>query len=211
MITSQQFQSAWAMRARIAIAAVFFLNGFVLASWVPHIPAVQMALGLNEAALGVALLGMAVGALGAIPLTGWAIPRLGSRLVVRVSAVAFCDTLLGPMLAPTLPLLFAALVVFGACNGAMDVSMNAQAAALERIARRPIMSSFHGMWSVGGLLARGIRRIALHAGWSTAGARQRAPRSAAWRPSGVALRPLLPPPRTRRRAGRAWPAPPESC
>src|SRR3989442_13310785 len=60
---------------RIAVATVFFVNGAVLASWVPHIPMVQMKLGLSPAVLGIALLGMAAGALMGIPLAGWWIPR----------------------------------------------------------------------------------------------------------------------------------------
>jgi hypothetical protein len=70
---------------RPAVAAVFFVNGAVLASWVPHIPMVQLKLGLSPAILGIALLGMAAGALIGIPLAGWWVPRLGSRVVVRAS------------------------------------------------------------------------------------------------------------------------------
>ena len=164
MISSQQVQSAWAMRARVAVATVFFVNGAVLASWVPHIPAVQMKLGLNSAVLGFALLGMAAGALMGIPLAGWWIPRVGSRRVVRVSAAVFFAALCLPILAPNLALLIAALVLPGASNGAMDVSMNAQAVIVEQRVGRPIMSSFHGMWSVGGLAGAGACALALHLG-----------------------------------------------
>ena len=149
---------------RRAVATLFFLNGAVLASWVPHIPAVQMRLGLRESALGVALLGMAAGALLAIPLAGWAIPRVGSRRVVRISGLLFCATLLAPLLAPDLPRLLLALMLFGGANGAMDVSMNAQAVVVERHLRRPVMSWFHGMWSVGGLVGAGLAALALYAG-----------------------------------------------
>ncbi len=151
---------------RRAVATLFFLNGAVLASWVPHIPAVQMRLALGESALGVALLGMAAGALLAIPLAGWAIPRFGSRPVVRISGLLFCASLLVPLLATDLPRLIAALMLFGAANGAMDVSMNAQAVLVERHLQRPVMSWFHGMWSVGGLTGAGIAALALHAGLS---------------------------------------------
>ncbi|HSP96569.1 MAG TPA: MFS transporter [Candidatus Dormibacteraeota bacterium] len=151
---------------RRAVATLFFLNGAVLASWVPHIPAVQMRLGLGESALGIALLGMAAGALLAIPLAGWAIPRLGSRMVVRASGLLFCAALLAPLLAADLPHLIAALMLFGGANGAMDVAMNAQAVAVERRLQRPIMSWFHGMWSVGGLTGAALAALALYAGLS---------------------------------------------
>lgn len=164
MTAPQEPQSPAPRSARIAVAVVFFLNGAVLASWVPHIPGVQMKLGLNSAVLGFALLGMAAGALMGIPLAGWWIPRAGSRRVVRVSAVVFFAALCLPILAPNLPFLIAALVLLGASNGAMDVSMNAQAVIVEQRVGRPIMSSFHGMWSVGGLAGAGACALALHCG-----------------------------------------------
>jgi hypothetical protein len=69
-----------------------------------------------------------------------------------------------PVLAPSLPLLAVALFVLGAGNGALDVSMNAQAVAVEARFPRPIMSSFHGMWSLGGLAGAGTTALALGAG-----------------------------------------------
>ena len=151
-------------RARLAIAYVFFANGAGLASWVPHIPMVQAKLELGPSVLGLALLAMAVGALVGIPLSGRATARLGSRTVVRASAAVFFAALPLPVLAPSLAQLVAALFVLGAGNGALDVSMNAQAAAVEHRWPRPIMSSFHGMWSLGGLAGAGAAALALGAG-----------------------------------------------
>lgn len=138
--------------ARVAVATMFFVNGAVLANWVPRIPVVQQKLGLSPGALGVALLGMAIGAVLAMPVTGWLVARVGSRPVTTVAAVAYCAALPLPAVAPTLPLLLLALVALGACNGAMDVAMNAQGVAVERRYRRTIMASFHGLFSVGGLV-----------------------------------------------------------
>jgi predicted MFS family arabinose efflux permease len=138
-------------RYRLAISTVFLVNGATMASWVPHIPYVQTKLGLSEAMLGLALLSMAVGALISLLLSGWLIGRFGSRRVTSVAAVAFCLALPWPILAPTLPALMLALALFGLCNGAMDVAMNAQSVTLEERYRRPIMSSFHGLFSLGGL------------------------------------------------------------
>jgi MFS family permease len=107
---------------------------------------------------------MAIGALVGIPLSGRVAVRLGSRTVVRASAIAFFAALALPVLAPSLAHLAVALFVLGAGNGALDVSMNAQAAALERRWPRPIMSSFHAMWSAGGLAGAGVAALALRAG-----------------------------------------------
>ena len=151
-------------RAQRAVFAIFFANGAGLASWVPHVPVVQASLGLRPSVLGLALLAMAVGALVGIPLAGRVAARVGSRAVVRASAVGFFTALGLPVLAPSLPLLVAALFILGASNGALDVSMNAQAAAIEARWPRPIMSAFHGTWSLGGLVGAGVAALALRVG-----------------------------------------------
>jgi MFS family permease len=149
-----------------AVRLVFALNGFVLASWVPHIPTVAGELGLSPGLLGRVLLGMALGAFVGIPAAGAAIGRFGSRIVVGAGAVIFCLGGLAPVRAADPWTLGLALVAFGAGNGGMDVSMNAQAAAIERQVARPVMSSMHGMWSLGGLAGAGAAAVALWAGVS---------------------------------------------
>ncbi|HEU4538838.1 MAG TPA: hypothetical protein VFS00_32185, partial [Polyangiaceae bacterium] len=69
--------------ARLAVAAIFFVNGAGFANWVVRIPAVRERLGLGEAALGTALLGVAVGAMLAMPIGGGLVVRYGSRPVVH--------------------------------------------------------------------------------------------------------------------------------
>lgn len=138
-------------RARLAVSTIFFVNGAVLASWVPHIPAVKARHGANDAQLGFVLLTMAAGALFALPLAGRLIGRFGSRAVTSVAALAFCVAMPLPVLSPTLGLVAAALGVLGACNGVLDVAMNAQAAAVEHGLGRAAMSSFHSLFSLGGL------------------------------------------------------------
>ena len=137
--------------ARLAVLAVFFLNGFVLATWFVRIPAAQEKLGLTEGTLSIALLGTAVGALASMSAAGWLVTRLGSRPVVGVCAVLLCLSLVPLSLAPSLTALVVALVFAGASNGTLDVSMNSQAVAVEAGYGRPIMSSFHASFSLGGL------------------------------------------------------------
>ncbi|WP_225412389.1 MFS transporter [Stigmatella hybrida] len=141
--------------ARIAISAVFFVNGLSFASWVPHIPTVQARLGLSTSLLGLALLGVALGALVAMPLTGMLVARWGSRAVTLVSSLLFCPLVALPVRAPSLPLLLVALVSFGAAYGAMDVAMNAHAVTVERKLGKTVMSSFHALYSLGGLAGAG--------------------------------------------------------
>ncbi|MDC0714455.1 MFS transporter [Stigmatella sp. ncwal1] len=154
--------------ARIAISAIFFINGFAFASWVPHIPTVQARLGLSTAVLGLALLGVALGALVAMPLTGMLVARWGSRAVTFASSLLFCPLVALPVQAPSLPLLGVALVSFGAANGAMDVAMNAHAVAVERQLGKTVMSSFHALFSLGGLMGAGSSILLLSWGLTPA-------------------------------------------
>lgn len=138
--------------ARIAVSLVFLLNGALFANWVSRIPAVQDALDLNKAQLGLALLGMAVGALIAFPVAGWAIGRFGSKIVTLLGFLLMAGSLPLAALAPSMWLLALALVLVGMGNGATDVAMNAQGVEVEKRYQRPILSSFHASWSLGALL-----------------------------------------------------------
>ncbi|BBL79525.1 MFS transporter [Rubrobacter xylanophilus] len=140
--------------------AVFFLNGVLVASWFVRIPAVQERLDLGEGLLGVALLGSAAGALAAMPATGWLISRLGSRPVVLGAGLCLCAALLLPALAPNLLALTLSLAALGASNGALDVSMNAHGVAVEKNYGRPILSSFHAAFSLGGLTGSALGGLA---------------------------------------------------
>ncbi len=142
--------------SRFAISAIFFVNGFILASWVARIPAVSQRLELSSAQLGIALLGMAVGALLAFPVTGYLIARFSSAQVTTAFGLALGLTL--PLLAaaPNLPLLFFSLMLFGSSNGGMDVAMNAQGVEVEKTLDKPILNSLHGFFSLGGLVGASL-------------------------------------------------------
>jgi len=143
------------IRTRVALSAFFFINGAVLASWVAHIPAVKQGLGIGDGVLGAVLLCMAVGAVAALSIAGRLVARFGSRRVATIAATGLCLALPLPILSPTIALVGIALLVLGACNGLLDVSMNAQAVVVERLYGRPIMSSFHGLFGLGGLVGAG--------------------------------------------------------
>jgi MFS family permease len=137
-------------RSRLAVAVFFFINGAVLASWVPHIPAIKSRHMMTDGQLGFVLLSMAAGSVLALPLAGWLVGRLGSRVMTAAAGIALCLALPLPVASPGVALLSLSLALLGACNGLLDVSMNAQAADVEQRIGRPIMSSFHGLFSLGG-------------------------------------------------------------
>ncbi len=146
---------------RKAVLCIFFLNGFVLSSWIPYIPVIKHHFDLGEALLGMTLLSMALGAVIAMPLSGFLCSRFGSRFVTILSGVLFCCLLPIPILASDFNILLLGLFLFGACNGAMDVAMNDQAAAIEKRWSKPIMSRFHGFFSLGTLMGASLGALLL--------------------------------------------------
>jgi hypothetical protein len=151
----ETFDRARLFRARAGVAAVFGLNGFGYGSWVPRIAELQDKLGLSAGRLGLALFMAAVGALLAMPLAGAAAHRYGSRAASAVTVVCYGLSLPGLALASEPLWLGGALFFLGASSGALDVSMNAQGVAVEKHHWRPIMSSLHGMFSLGAMTGAG--------------------------------------------------------
>lgn len=155
-------------RARFAVSAYFFLAGMVLATWASRIPAVKNQAGLDEGALSIALLGLAVGALAAMQVAGRLADRFGSVTTLLPAALLAVATLIGPGHAHSLPVLFAALFALGAGHGLVDVPMNVEAARVERHYGRPIMASFHAAFSIGMFVGAGIGALAAATGTGAA-------------------------------------------
>jgi hypothetical protein len=152
--------------ARAATLAAFVSHGLLFASWTAHIPQVKDHLGLSDGALGFALLGAPLGSVTAMLVVARLLPSLGSQRLVQITLVGYC--LAGPLvgLAGSFAALFAALYAWGAFQGALDVSMNTQAVTVERAAGRPLLSGFHGSWSIGAFAGAGIGALGVAAGIS---------------------------------------------
>jgi MFS family permease len=150
-VARRETSRATLKRARFAVGSLFFVQGFVAANWFVRIPAIKDNLNLSTSALGVSLLSLTAGLLLVMPLVGWLLTRVGSRLVCRVTVLAFVAIPALPALAVNQLTLMLALLIFGGVAGMLDVSMNVQGVAVETRMRRPVMSSFHGMYSAGGI------------------------------------------------------------
>jgi len=98
-------------------------------------------------------------------VTGPLTDRFGARRVVPLSAVALSAALVLPALATNAWTLGGALLALGLGNGCLDVSMNAHAVQVEAGYRRPVMSAFHALFSIGGVLASLLAAGTLSWGW----------------------------------------------
>ena len=149
---------------RSAVSALFFLNGLTYGTWVAQLPLLKVRLALGNGALGIALLFAAIASLATLPLAGAWIAQRGSHGIAIVASLAAMPTLVFPYLAPNYATLLAATFALGIAYSAMDVAMNAQAVLVEAEVCRPIMSSFHGVFSIGGLGGAIVTAGALAAG-----------------------------------------------
>jgi len=153
-----------AAAARRATFAVFAVNGFLFANWIPRIAEVRDRLDASDGRMGLALLAVAAGALAAMPFVGPLADRIGSRAATVLALVPFCAAFL-PILQVDGPAqLAAALFLVGATSGALDVSMNLHGAEVERALGRPVFASFHGGFSLGAFAGAGTAALAAAAG-----------------------------------------------
>lgn len=152
--------------SRLAVIAVFFVQGLLFASWTAHIPQLQQHLGLNDGRLGLALLGAPVGSVLAIGVAARMLPRVGSRPMVRMALLGYCVS--GPFIGLTgsFGTFFVAFLLWGFFQGLLDVSMNTQAIAVERFSGRVLMPGFHGSWSSGALVGAVVGACAVGLGVS---------------------------------------------
>ncbi|RON47168.1 MFS transporter [Pseudomonas frederiksbergensis] len=136
------------MSTRIA----FFIAGLGIAAWAPLVPYAKARAGLDEGTLGLLLLCLGVGSILAMPIAGILATRFGCRRVVSAGVLLICAAL--PLLATvsSIPALIATLFMFGAGLGTVDSTVNLQAVIVERASGKTMMSGFHGLFSLGGIV-----------------------------------------------------------
>jgi MFS family permease len=152
--------------SRFAIGGYFFILGTAFAVWGARLPAIKESLHLSDGQLGLALFAMPAGSVLTLPVSGRIADRFGLDRVLRLAGALNPAALVLLGLAPDLGVLMAALAVYGALFGLLDVSMNACAARLELGYGRPIMSSLHAGYSIAGLAGAGIGGITAWLGTS---------------------------------------------
>jgi MFS family permease len=150
--------------SRWAAAIVFAMHGIVSGTLAARMPwiAEHVGVGAGVGKLGYALVMPAVGGLLTMPFAGRVVHRIGTRRATQVLMSGWGFSLILISWAPNLPTLAGAMFVAGAFAGTADMAMNSEAIAVERELGKSIMSSLHGMWSIGGFLAGGIGWLMAH-------------------------------------------------
>ncbi|MBL4678471.1 MAG: MFS transporter [Mucilaginibacter sp.] len=135
---------------------MFFMAGLCFASWASRIATIQQTLKLSDAALGGVLFSLPVGLICSLPFSGWIITRIGSRNLLIAALTVYCVTLATLGLAQNTFQLICCLLLFGFASNAVNISVNTQAVAAEEMYGRPILASFHGLWSLAGFTGAAI-------------------------------------------------------
>src|SRR5579872_925177 len=151
-------------RAKKATKIIFLVCGLAISSWAPMIPFVKDKLRLNDGSLGLLILFLGAGAIITMPLTGWLIHKIRTRIVITVASI---------LIAVSFPIVLwlnnwfevaGMLFIFGSGVGSIDVAMNTHGVLVQNIAGKHIMSSLHGLFSVGGLCGPIIVGVLIKAG-----------------------------------------------
>jgi MFS family permease len=135
---------------RIAVASFYFSMGVCFASWASRIPDIKGALHLGDAAFGTILFALPVGQFLMMPFSGRLVTRFGSSRVILFAVPAYTLALTNLGLVNRGWQLGICLFLFGVCGNMCNISINTQGVLAERFYGRPIMSTFHGGWSIAG-------------------------------------------------------------
>ena len=142
--------------SRFAVSVIFAINGVVFGTWASRIPEISDLHNLSPGALGLLIFLLGFSAVIAFSVFGRAADRYGASTITKRTTCIFIPlTLVFIALANSIWALVAAIIFFGVIHGGDDVAMNAWAAEVERKDERPLMSSFHAMWSLGAGIGAG--------------------------------------------------------
>ncbi len=151
-------------RIRLAVSLFYFGQGISFASWASRIPDIKHSLHLSDADLGTILLAMPFGQLCTMPVSGRLVTQYGSKKILTIAAPIYVLALSNIGLASAPWHLAVFLFLFGIIGNMCNISVNTQGIEAEKLFSKPIMTSFHGAWSIAGFAGAliGLLMINLH-------------------------------------------------
>lgn len=155
-------------RARLVVTAFYLVQGMCFAGLLAQVPTLQHDLGISDGTLTLILLLVPVVAGVGSVLAGALAPRVGSARLLHVCGPLVALAVLGAGLAPSVAILYPVVAAVGLLLGLVDASMNMQGVEVEQRYGRSLLNSFHGAWSVGGILGSLAAVLAHSLGWSLA-------------------------------------------
>ncbi|WP_127473653.1 MFS transporter [Microbacterium sulfonylureivorans] len=152
------------VRWRTAIFAIFLASGLSIATWASRVPTIKETLGVDNIQIGLMLLGAGIASIVGLSLATPVLARFGARKGMLVAMMVFAAGVLligvGTDVAHSFVVVVAGLVMFGLGNGAVDVMMNVEGAAIEKQGSKTILPLFHAFFSFGTVIGAGIGAFA---------------------------------------------------
>lgn len=151
-------------RIRLSVSLFYFGQGIAFASWASRIPDIKHSLNLSDGALGSILLALPLGQLFTMPISGRLVTKYGSKKILTITAPLYVLAL-GNLGLATVPWHLAAfLFLFGVIGNMCNIAVNTQGVEAEKLFIKPIMTSFHGAWSIAGFSGAliGLLMVNLH-------------------------------------------------
>jgi MFS family permease len=146
----KEAKQSYLNRIRLAVSLFYFSMGLTFATWASRIPDIQTTLHLSKGDLGTVLFAIPVGQLLMMPFSGKIVIKYGSSKTVVLGIIMYILAMVTLGLATETWHLMLSLFCFGISSNFTNISVNTQGLLTEGIFRRPIMSSFHGAWSLAG-------------------------------------------------------------
>jgi fucose permease len=145
------FSSQTVRRARAATRLQFAMLGVIAGVWGVHVPSIKATYQLDATRFSSVLLATSVGSLLTLFVAGRVVSRLGARATTVLAGAGFCLALGLALVMPGFVPLLAIMVLLGASESVYDVAINTEGTALEVLSGQPVMSGFHGMFSLGAM------------------------------------------------------------
>jgi len=156
------------IRWRNAVLSIFALCGIAIASWLARTPTIRDLLHASTSEMGWVTFGIAAGSIVGLMGSSHVLAKFGPRRTILVTLVGTSVGLLlagfGASVLGNGVVVILGLALFGASNGACDVSMNVEGAANERALGRTVMPLFHAAFSGGTMAGAGLGALAEHLG-----------------------------------------------
>jgi MFS family permease len=142
-------------RSAVAVALLFAVNGLIIGGFGGGLPSIRERLDISTTHIAIMLFAAGGAGIVAMQIAGRLSDAIGARRVALAGLPLLIAAAATFAFATTYPVAIVAAVLLGLGNGTMDVAMNAVGVQVEAARKRPIMSTFHALWSVGGFVGAG--------------------------------------------------------
>lgn len=157
-------------RWRTAIFAIFLASGLSIATWAARVPAIKDAVGVDRTQLGLMLLIGGIASIVGLSLSSVVLARFGAKRGMLAAMLVFAAGVaiigVGTDVMHSAGIVTLGLALWGFGNGAVDVMMNVEGAAIEKQMNKTMLPLFHAFFSFGTVIGAGLGVAVIAAGFN---------------------------------------------